>query len=133
MQGQRAAPIQVHGILLGLIAALASGCGGSSADPAAGMFTVGGSVAGLATGSAVTLHDNGGDALTVHAAGAFTFPTALPPDSPYAVTVATAPSGQTCTVAAGTGMTSSANVANVVVTCSNLNPRGGRRRIHDAS
>jgi len=114
---KRAAPVPLPGILIGMVGALTGGCGGSSD---AGLVTIGGSVAGLAAGSAVTLHDNGGDALTVRAAGPFTFPTAVPADSPYAVTVAAAPAGQTCTVAGGTGMTQSANVANVVVTCSDL-------------
>ncbi len=37
----------------------------------------------------------------------------------YSVTVQTQPTGETCTVAGGTGTIQSANVANVVVTCSN--------------
>jgi sugar lactone lactonase YvrE len=36
----------------------------------------------------------------------------------YTVTVATQPSGQTCSVASGSGVITSANVSNVVVTCS---------------
>jgi hypothetical protein len=43
----------------------------------------------------------------------------LPSGSSYSVTVQTQPTGETCTVAGGTGTILSANVANVVVTCSN--------------
>jgi len=42
----------------------------------------------------------------------------LPSGTRYSVAVQTQPTGQTCTVAGGTGMIRSANVANVVVTCS---------------
>jgi uncharacterized repeat protein (TIGR03803 family) len=43
----------------------------------------------------------------------------LPAGTSYSVTVQTQPTGETCTVAGGTGTIQSANVANVVVTCSN--------------
>ncbi len=43
----------------------------------------------------------------------------LPSGTSYSVTVQRQPTGETCTVAGGTGMILSANVANVVVTCSN--------------
>jgi hypothetical protein len=43
----------------------------------------------------------------------------LPWGTSYSVTVQTQPTGETCTVAGGTGTIQSANVANVVVTCSN--------------
>jgi uncharacterized repeat protein (TIGR03803 family) len=43
----------------------------------------------------------------------------LPSGSSYSVTVQTQPTGETCSVAGGTGTIQSANVANVVVTCSN--------------
>jgi uncharacterized repeat protein (TIGR03803 family) len=42
----------------------------------------------------------------------------LPSGTSYSVTVQTQPTGETCTVAGGSGMILSANVANVVVTCS---------------
>jgi hypothetical protein len=76
-------------------------------------FTIGGTVSGLLTSLSVVLQNNGGDNLTVSANGAFTFPTAA---STYAVTVLTPPTGETCTVAHGTG-TAVANVTDVTVTC----------------
>jgi uncharacterized repeat protein (TIGR03803 family) len=42
----------------------------------------------------------------------------LPSRTGYTVTVQTQPTGETCTVAGGTGTIQSANVANMVVTCS---------------
>ena len=81
-------------------------------------FSVGGTVSGL-TGS-VVLQDNGADDLTVTANGPFTFATRRPFGTSYAVTVKTNPTGQTCTVANGTGTIGTANVTNVTVTCTTL-------------
>ena len=78
-------------------------------------FTVGGSVSGLS--GTVVLQDNGGDDLTVAANGSFTFATKVASGAGYAVTVKTNPSGQTCTVASGSGTMGSANVTSVAVTC----------------
>jgi 6-phosphogluconolactonase (cycloisomerase 2 family) len=63
------------------------------------------------------LHDNGGDALTISSNGAFTFATPLANAATYAVTVATQPTGQTCSVAGGSGTVASAAVTTVAVTC----------------
>jgi Galactose oxidase, central domain len=81
--------------------------------------TIGGTLSGLASGDSVILQDNGGDALTLTANGAFTFKTPVTgPTDAYAVTVNTQPTNplQICTVANGSG-TASANVTNVTVTC----------------
>jgi hypothetical protein len=87
-------------------------------SPASGSFTIGGNVGGL-TGSGLMLSLNAGaQTLPVSASGAFTFPTALPNGSNYAVTVGTQPSGQSCTVANGGGQLNGADVTNVSVTCS---------------
>jgi len=80
--------------------------------------TVGGSVLGLGTGVQVTLKNNGGDALILSANGPFTFATPLAANLPYAVTVATQPVGQTCTIANPTGTTGTVNVNNIAVICS---------------
>src|SRR5262249_38835187 len=61
--------------------------------------------------------NNGGNNLTVLANGGFTFLTALQNGSAYNVTVLTQPSGQTCTVANGTGTVSGNDVVNVAVNC----------------
>ena len=63
------------------------------------------------------LQDNGGDDLSVSANGAFTFATKLAGGAAYNVTVKTNPSGQTCTVANGSGTIAAADVTNVAVSC----------------
>ena len=80
-------------------------------------YTVGGSVTGL-VGGGLVLQDNGGDDLTIGADGNFTFPTTLADGAAYAVTVGTQPSGETCSVANGSGTIAGANVSNVAVSCS---------------
>jgi 6-phosphogluconolactonase (cycloisomerase 2 family) len=88
---------------------------------AQGANTIGGTVSvvgGGALGTGLQLKNNNGPALPVTAAGSFTFPATVANGAAYAVTVSalpTAPS-QTCTVANGSG-TASANVSNVIVTC----------------
>jgi len=83
-----------------------------------GLYTVGGTVSGLA-GSGLVLQNNGGDDLAIAANGGFTFATALTDQSSYEVTVATQPDHpvQTCTVANGSGMLAGADVTDVQVTC----------------
>jgi hypothetical protein len=81
-------------------------------------YTIGGTVTGL-TGSGLVLQDNGGNDLSVTAAGVFTFPTALNSGATYAVTVKTQPTTpwQTCTVNTGSGTVAGANVTTVDVAC----------------
>src|SRR5262249_52577049 len=81
----------------------------------ANTFALSGTVSGLS--GSVVLQNNGGNNLTVLANGGFTFLTALQNGSAYNVTVLTQPSGQTCTVANGTGTVSGNDVVNVAVNC----------------
>ena len=78
-------------------------------------YSVGGSISGLS--GTVVLRDNGGDDLTLTANGSFAFATKLAGGAAYAVTVKTNPSGQTCSVANGSGTIGSADVSNVAVSC----------------
>ena len=75
--------------------------------PTVTTYTIGGTVAGLGTGSSVVLQNNAGDNIPVSANGAFTFTTPLANGAAYAVTVLTQPTapgpGQSCIVTAGTG------------------------------
>jgi len=80
-------------------------------------FTIGGTVSGLNSGASVTLLDNGGDSLKVTANGKFTFSTALATGAAYKVTVGTQPTGETCTVTAGSGTVGTKDVTTVKVTC----------------
>ncbi len=93
------------------------GSGGNTTLHGATGYTIGGTVSGL-SGRQVTLLNNGSDALTVTANGAFTF--ATPVVNGYAVTIGTQPAGETCSVAGGTGSGAGviANVSNVSITCS---------------
>jgi hypothetical protein len=76
-----------------------------------------GTVSGLVPGAAVTLSD-GQVLLPVATNGPFAFPGAVPPGSPYNVSVVTQPVGETCTVSNGSGTTTATGGTSVVVTCS---------------
>ena len=104
------------GIMASGPAAADNWSGGSATGSAT--YTVGGSVSGLS--GTVVLQDNGGDNLSLSANGPFTFATALAGGTAYNVTVKTSPTGQTCTVSGGSGTIGSANVTNVVVSCTNV-------------
>ncbi|MEQ5843480.1 lactonase family protein [Paraburkholderia acidicola] len=82
-------------------------------------YLVAGNITGLNAGGApITLVNNGKDTLTVNANGGFQFPTALASGATYSITVATQPTGETCTVSNGSGTVSSANVTSISVSCS---------------
>lgn len=104
-------------LLLMCVAGLASCGGGSSAGGSPGSYSIGGTVSGLSSGNSLHLLDNGADSLTVGANGGFTFTTGLASGSAYAVTVGTAPAGETCTVTGGAGAVASANITSVQVSC----------------
>ena len=98
--------------------ATADNWAGQDATGTTTSYTVGGTVSGLS--GTVVLQDNGGDNLSLSASGSFTFATPLAAGTAYSVTVATNPSGQTCTVTNGSGTIASANVTNVAVSCTNV-------------
>jgi DNA-binding beta-propeller fold protein YncE len=103
---------------------MGTGGGTGSGSGTGTTYTVGGTISGLSA-SGLVLADNGGNNLTVSSgATTFVFPTPLQSGATYAVTVATQPIGETCTVASGTG-TITANVASVAVTCKALYTIGG--------
>ena len=79
-------------------------------------YAIGGEVSGLASGKSLVLQNNGGDDLTQAKNGAFEFATKLAAGVSYAVTIATQPNGQLCTVHAGSG-TANALVSNIKVEC----------------
>jgi hypothetical protein len=83
------------------------------------LYSVGGTVSGL-VGQLVL--QNGGESLTVATSGPFAFSTTLLSGTAYAVTIATQPDGQTCTVANGSGVVGTANVTTVSVTCTAVEP-----------
>jgi N-acetylneuraminic acid mutarotase len=82
-------------------------------------YTLGGSISGL-KGTGLVL-GNGADRLAVaDGATSFVFSTPVVHATSYAVTVEGSPDGLTCSVASATGSMGTANVNNVVVTCSAL-------------
>ena len=100
---------------------LLAACGGGGGEIApASTYTVGGTVAGLATGAQVVVNNGGTDPLTISANGAYTFANQVVSNGTYAVTVTTQPTGQTCSVANGSGAGVTANVSNADITCSDI-------------
>ena len=96
---------------------LLASCSSHSTPEPAQTYQVGGTVSGLPASTSVVLRNNGADDLTVSANGPFTFATRLASGAAYAVTVRTAPAGQTCTVTGGTGTVAGANVTTIAVAC----------------
>lgn len=92
----------------------ASSGSGSGGTPTG--YTVGGSVSGL--NGPVSLSLNGAPALSVNNDGSFVFSSELMSGASYAVNVVTSPAGETCSVTDGSGAIASANVTDVMVTCS---------------
>jgi uncharacterized protein YkwD len=92
-----------------------SSSGSGSSSGGSGSYTVGGSVSGL--NGAASLSLNGGTAQSVSSDGSFVFSSSLASGDTYAVTVVTAPTGETCSVSNGSGTVGSANVTNVAITC----------------
>jgi Tol biopolymer transport system component len=83
-------------------------------------FTVGGTVSGLGAGEFVVLRNNGGNDLVVNGSASFAFVTPLATGAAYVVTVATQPTGKSCSVTAGNGSVATANVTSVQVACVGL-------------
>jgi hypothetical protein len=96
----------------GLLALAA--CGGDGSNPP---LTLSGTVSGL-TSSGLALTTLGVNLDVSSGAKSFTFGDVISDGVVYDVTVAIQPSGQLCTVTNGTGTATTANISNVVVTCS---------------
>lgn len=79
-------------------------------------YRVGGTISGLSGGS-LTLQLNGQQGLTRGSDGPFSFETPLADRSDYAVTVASTPAEQECSVEGGTGKVAGADVSSVQVRC----------------
>ena len=88
---------------------------GSLGAGSSGSFTVGGTVSGLASGTFVVLRDNEKDFLTVSSNSPFVFATALASGDSYSVSTAIQPVGGNCTVSAGSGHVSTADITKISV------------------
>ncbi|MDX9767879.1 MAG: DUF1566 domain-containing protein [Ectothiorhodospiraceae bacterium] len=78
-------------------------------------YSIGGDVSGLA--GTLVLTNNGSDALSIDADGAFVFDTPVADGSGYEVAVDAQPAGQTCQVSNGIGIVTGADVTDVAVSC----------------
>ena len=116
-------------VMVALIATTACGGGGGSTPPPQqqpsprpppAAYSIGGTVSGLDAGQSVVLQNNGGDNRTVSANVPFTFAIKVASGGAYAVTALTQPTGQTCTVAAGSATMPASNVDTVAVSCTNV-------------
>jgi len=94
------------------------GGGNTTPPPPPQTYTVGGTISG-AISTGMILQMNGVSLNVAAGTNNFVFSTQLNAGAAYAVSVQTQPSGALCSVANGSGTIGSANVANVVVTCSN--------------
>jgi N-acetylneuraminic acid mutarotase len=86
-------------------------------------YTVGGTISGLG-GQGLVLQDNGGDSLSLAAnQTTFKFATALADGTAYHVTVFGQPNipAQSCAVSSGGSGSSTVDITNVFITCSNVN------------
>jgi hypothetical protein len=90
-----------------------SACGGSSNQA----LTLSGTVSGLTTGG-LALASNGVNLPVASGATSFTFGPVLSDAVGYNVIVGLQPLGQFCSVTNGSGIATTANITNVVVTCS---------------
>ncbi len=114
--------------LMAVLGTLVAGCSGSGSPaddppppppptPPPPTFSVSGHVGGMI--GSLTLENNGRSDLTVSNNGGFAF-AGLATGTTYAITVATPPANQSCTVSNGTGTVGSADITNVDVSCSTI-------------
>jgi hypothetical protein len=101
-------------VIAASVLALAA-CGGGNSDGPP--LSLSGTISGLTT-SGLALSNNGVNLEISAGATTFTFGPVLQNLIGYDVTAPLQPSGQACTVANGSGTATTANISNVVVTCS---------------
>ncbi|MBS0420037.1 MAG: hypothetical protein JSR66_20160 [Proteobacteria bacterium] len=95
-----------------------TGCDdGGSGGTTGQTYSLKATVSGLSS-DGLTLNVNGSTVPVGNGASTIYLSSNLSSGAQYTITVATQPTGQTCSVAGGSGSITSANVANVVVTCS---------------
>lgn len=80
-------------------------------------YAIGGTLGGLGEGLTLVLKMND-ESLPIVSNGGFTFRNKVATGQTYRVTVATQPTGQTCSVTNGQGSVGEADITNVVVSCS---------------
>lgn len=81
------------------------------------VYTIGGTLSGLAASAQVTLKNNGTDPLTLTSDGTFHFATPIPHGGAFSAAVGTYPGGQFCAVSNSFGTSVTGNVSNISVRC----------------
>jgi 6-phosphogluconolactonase (cycloisomerase 2 family) len=122
---QVASPVSAVAAAAGVLTACADAPAGGrlcanaalSRGAAPTIYTVGGTVSGLAAGKSLQLADTNGDTQVVNANGSFAMPASRAVGTAYNVTVVGQPAGQTCTVGNGSGTLAAASVTNIAITC----------------
>lgn len=100
-----------------LALALIAGCGGGGGGSGPS-YSLGGTVAGLATGRQVVLLSGAGTQATLSSNGNFRFPDTLPSGAKYSLTVLQQPLNQTCAVSNGSDTVGiKADVSTITVVC----------------
>jgi hypothetical protein len=108
--------VVVRVVALGLIASLAACGGDKTPPPPAPTYSITATVSGLNAAGLVL--QNGASQITVASgAASASIATGAANGTTYAVSVQTQPTGQTCTIASGSGTIASANVTSIAVTC----------------
>jgi sugar lactone lactonase YvrE len=97
------------------IPALLAGCWDDGNNAPVG-HTIGGTIAGLSAAGLV-LADGTDSVSPTSGASSFTFPASVADGVAYAVTVATQPAGETCSVSRASGTLSAADVVDIQVVC----------------
>ncbi|OZB75455.1 MAG: hypothetical protein B7X37_02270 [Halothiobacillus sp. 14-55-98] len=90
----------------------------STPTPPTATHTVSAAISGLATGASITLRNNTSDTLTESADGTYPFSQAIAEGATYNVVVQAQPTGQTCTVANGSGTMGTSDVT-ATISCTN--------------
>jgi hypothetical protein len=96
-------------------------CGGGGDDPTTSQtFRISGSLSGLGADKQVILQNNQANPTTIASNGKFSFSEPIPANGSYAVTVASQPTGQSCSVSSASGTSVQTDVNVVTVVCSDL-------------
>lgn len=92
--------------------------GGGVKSPDQASFALSGTLSGLASGESLVLSDGTGSNLTLSNNGSFRFTKQVAFGASYDVTIATQPTGESCTISGSASSTAiQANVTNLVVSC----------------
>src|ERR1700722_2477371 len=115
-----------------------AGCGGGGSSTPTGTggnaqtYSLSGTIIGANNGTLV-LAVNGTPVTVAGGATTAALVAGLAAGTAYSVTVTIAPTGETCSVVNGTGTITSANVGNVVVTCTTTTGSGGSPQTYSLS